>query len=112
VPDEPTAEVQVEQKGFYISENIMKIIQGLMVTAMLGAWTGLVSMYDDVNSLKTENAALLDKVVKLEEELEKQGEAKEGIKESLTKIETELPYIRDGIGDLKEAIEELLRQPR
>jgi hypothetical protein len=101
VQDPATAPVARPRGGFYISENIMKIIQGLMVTAMLGAWTALVSMYDDVSNLKTSNTALVKEVESIKAEVKLSADSRAEIQTSLTKIETELPYIKDGIDDLK-----------
>ena len=83
--------------GVYIPANTWKIIQTLMIAAMVGVWGMIWSMHGKVGEIED----LREDIAALEVELATAKASDISIQTSLTKIETELPYIKTGISDVK-----------
>lgn len=108
VQDPPSVEAPIPQPtksgGVYIPEWIWKALQSILLAAVLGGYGMFYAMHGDIAELKLKVANAEAKSAKLEAELEEQKKAKDGIKESLIKIETELPHIRAGVDEIKDQL--------
>lgn len=87
--------------GVYLPEWVWKALQSVLLMSVVGGYGMLYSMHGDIAELKLERDALKEKVAKIETKIEKSAESRQQIKDSLTRIESELPYIKEGVRDLK-----------
>jgi septal ring factor EnvC (AmiA/AmiB activator) len=87
--------------GIFIPEWLMKVVQGLLVTAMLAVWGMIWNQHNTLAAQTKDIEALQEKVAKFEGRMQDHENAEDEIKTSLTRIETELPFIRGGITELK-----------
>tara|TARA_Y100000310_G_scaffold288865_1_gene314895 strand:+ start:894 stop:1202 length:309 start_codon:yes stop_codon:yes gene_type:complete len=87
--------------GVYLPEWLWKALQSILLMSVVGAYGMLYSMHGDISELKLERDTYKEKIASLEKEVKESQSSREGIRTSLTKIETELPYIKQGIDDLK-----------
>lgn len=90
--------------GAKLTELAWKILTSVMTAAVLGGYGMFYSMHTDLTELKLQRTTQAQQIAKLEAELAAERASRDGIKSSLTKIETELPYIKQGIADLKEIL--------
>jgi len=87
--------------GVYIPEWVWKALQSLLLAAVIGVYGMLYNMHDSVNKLELQVAALEDKTAHLEGKLEEREKVAAEIRETLASINAELPFIKQGINDLK-----------
>jgi hypothetical protein len=118
VPNEPTSDPLSENtgshpvvvvaapaaappKGMYIPSWIGTALQGLLITAVVGGYGMFYSMHTDIAELKLKVSSLETDVISIETKLDEREKADDEIRDSLTAIKTELPFIKQGITDLK-----------
>jgi hypothetical protein len=90
-----------DQNGTYMPGWVFKAMQGLILTAVVGGYGMFYSMHDDIVSLKHKVETMEADVAKIEGKLDEREDAAGEIRESLAVIKAELPFIKQGINDLK-----------
>jgi hypothetical protein len=80
---------------------VWKAVQGLLVAAVVGGYGLFYSMHSDIAELKLRVVSLEEDVTSLEVKVQGNNNTSGSIKESLASIRAELPFIKQGINDLK-----------
>ena len=84
----------------YIPEWVWNVIQGILTTAVVGAYVMFYSMHDDIQANKRDVEQLQKDVAALEGKVEASSDEDKEILTSLAAIKAELPHIKKGVDDL------------
>ena len=94
--NEPT-----KKGGMYIPEWIWKAIQSLLLAAVVGGYGMFYTMHNQITKLEIQVAAGQATRAKLEGQLQERSNNETDIRVCLADIKAQLPFIKQGINDLK-----------